>query len=75
MTINEFSAKYGIPYHLVYEASYRVNPVEPDIRDRDYPEDILFSETHRIVTARIKKHRAHLDKLSGMMDRLTGGFE
>ena len=56
MTIKEFSDKYGIPYHIAYEASYKVQPVGTFIRDKDFPEDLLFAETKRIVQKRAKKH-------------------
>ena len=56
MTLQEFSDKYHVPYHIVYEASYKVPAISTDIRDRDFPEDQLFNETDRIIQERVDRH-------------------
>lgn len=61
MTIKGFSEKYQVPYYIVYEASYKVQPVGTWVRDRDFPEDRLFEETKKLVGKRIEKHRKQLN--------------
>ena len=56
MTIKEFANKYGIPYHVAYEATYRVKPISTMQRDRDFPEDELFKAASDLIEARINKH-------------------
>ena len=56
MTIKEFANKYGIPYHIAYEATYRVKTISTMRRDREYPEDELFNAASDLIEARINKH-------------------
>ena len=72
MTLKEFSKQYGIPYHIVYEASYKVQPISTDLRDREWPEHDLLIETHGLVCDRIKFHREMLDKNIEIKERLEG---
>ena len=41
MTLKGYAQKYKVPYHIVYESSYKVQPISTWIRDRDYPENEL----------------------------------
>lgn len=72
MTLKEFSDQYKIPYHIVYEASYKVHPISTDLRDREWPENELLVETHNLVCDRIKYHQEMLDKNNVMKKRLEG---
>ena len=56
MTIKEFADKYDVPYHIAYEASYKVTPVGTLYRDKDFPEDDLFVETDKLLEIRMRKH-------------------
>ena len=56
MTLKECAQKYGIPYHVVYESSYKVHPESTWIRDRDYPEDKLKEAIVEMAEERIDKH-------------------
>ena len=62
MTIREFSDKYGIPYGIAYEATYKVPSYSTLQKDREYPEDQMFAEAERIISARMKKHRGQYEK-------------
>jgi hypothetical protein len=57
MTIKEFAEKYDVPYHLVYESTYKVPSYSTIRKDREYPEDGLFRETERIIEARMNRHK------------------
>lgn len=57
MTIKEFAEKYKVPYHLVYESTYKVPSYSTIRKDREYPEDGLFRETERIIEARMNRHK------------------
>ena len=57
MTIKEFADKYGIPYSIVYEATYKVPYISTMRKDREYPERELYKDTNRIITQRLEKHR------------------
>lgn len=70
MTLREFSDKYKIPYHIVYEASYKVPVVSTLRKDREYPERPLYREVENIVNERINRHRDLLKKQEEIMDKL-----
>ena len=72
MTLKEFARTYQIPYHTVYEASYKVSPISTDMKDREWPEKELAIETHRLVCERIKFHRDAIDKNIEIKERLEG---
>lgn len=57
MTLKGFSRKYGIPYHIVYEASYNVQPVINDIYEREYPESDMVEALHKIICFRIDHYQ------------------
>ncbi len=57
MTIKEFSHKYGVPYHIVYEATYKVPAISTMRMDREFPEDGLYKEVERVISSRMEKHR------------------
>jgi len=57
MTIKEFAAKYTIPYHLAYKASFRVHPVASMARDRDFDEKELHTEAVAYIKKRLRDTR------------------
>ena len=65
MTLKEFAEKYKVPYHIVYESSYMVQPVGTMQRDRDFPEDDLFDAVDKILNKRMKRHTALLRTAQG----------
>lgn len=70
MTIKEFANKYGIPYHVAYEATYRVKPISTMMRDRDFPEDELFDATSDLIKDRANKHAKLLSQANRMFINL-----
>lgn len=54
MKIKEFAHKYGIPYHIVYESTYKVPRI--DREEFEYPEDKLFDAVNSIIKQRMEKH-------------------
>lgn len=72
MTIKEFSQKYRIPYHTVYEATYKVKPESTWLHDRDYPEEGLRDELLKIADQRIEKHRRLMEQLTEVRKKLAG---
>lgn len=72
MTLKEFANKYQIPYNVVYEASYKVQPISTVRRDRDFPEKQLFIETRCVIKNKIDRHRDIARKQAEMLDRLRG---
>ena len=79
MTIKEFADKYNVPYHLVYESTYKVPSYSTIRKEREYPEDGLFRETERIIEARLEKHgkmyRQALDAFINLQRRKEGSLE
>lgn len=62
MTINEFAQKYDIPYHIVYESSYRVPSHSTFLHDRDFPEEGLRKAILAMADSRIEKHKRVLEQ-------------
>lgn len=62
MTIKEFANKYGIPYHIAYNATYHVKPISNLVRDRDYLEEDLFTATSKDIEARINRLQGKLSQ-------------
>lgn len=66
MTLKAFSLEYGIPYNIVYEASYRVKTHDKWLRNREYDREELREAVADILKKRIVKHReiakAHLEE-------------
>ena len=62
MTIKEFANKYGIPYHVAYNATYHVKPISNLVRDRDYLEEDLFTATSKDIEARINRLQGKLSQ-------------
>ena len=56
MTLKGFSIKYGVPYNIVYESSYKVKSVPTLQRDRDYPEHDLYIAVGEVLMKRIERH-------------------
>ena len=55
MTIKEFSDKYDIPYHIVYDATLGVKPLASVYHNREYVEDELFSNVTAVIRQRIER--------------------
>lgn len=55
MTIKEFAEKYGLPYHVAYEATYGVKTVSTRIRDRDFLEKDLFDATISTINYKVMR--------------------
>ena len=72
MTIREFADKYDIPYHIVYESTYKVQTVSTMRKDREYPEKELFTEVRSLVNERLKYHRELAGKQAEILDKLRG---
>ena len=56
MTNNEFSEKYNIPYHIVYQASLVICPPTDIVRDPDCPEQEMYKVVWDILHKRFSKH-------------------
>ena len=56
MTLKDFSRSYGVPYHVVYESSYKVTPTATLIRERDYNEHDLYCAVRELLRERIDRH-------------------
>lgn len=74
MTIREIADKYSVPYHIVYEASYKVTPISTELKDRDWPEREMVREIYRIACERIKFHRQAMDKSIMIKERMEGSW-
>jgi len=72
MTIVEFSNKYDVPYHIVYEATYKVPAVSTMQKDREYPEDDLYREVRNIMNTRLGAHLDKARKLAVFLNNLEG---
>lgn len=72
MTLKEFSRAYNVPYHIVYESSYKVTPQSTWLRDRDYPEHEVYNAVIDTIRKRIAKHRNLLERQTEIMERLEG---
>lgn len=70
MTIKGFSEKYNVPYHIVYEATYKVPAVSTMQKDREYPEDDMHREVRSIVNSRLSFHMEKARKLSVILNSL-----
>ena len=53
MTIHEFAAKYTVPYHVAYKASFRLQPVSAANREREFNESELLTETKKYIRRRL----------------------
>ena len=53
MTIHEFAAKYAVPYHVAYKASFRLIPIQAYNRERDYDEQELYDKTKHYIRRRL----------------------
>ena len=72
MTLKEYAQKYGVPYHIVYESSYKVQPISTWIRDRDYPENKLTEAILEIAEQRINKHKRLMAQQIAIKNRIKG---
>ena len=70
MTIKEFAEKYHVPYHIVYEATYKVQAISTMRRDREYPEGELFEATSDLIEDRANKHAKFLSQANSMFINL-----
>lgn len=72
LTLKEFSRKYQVPYHIVYEASYKVHAISTMQKDREYPEKELFTEVRSVLSGRMRHHRDLARKQAEILDKLRG---
>ena len=72
MTIKEFAAKYAIPYHLAYKASFRVHPVASMARDRDFDEKDLHAEAVAFIKRRLRDTRNQYRMYADAFENLKG---
>ena len=70
MTIREFADKYHVPYHIVYEATYKVQAISTMRRDREYIEKELFDATSDLIEDRANKHAKLLSQANRMFINL-----
>ena len=70
MTLKEFSRKYNVPYHIVYEASYAVHPISTDRYDREYPEEGIRKEVANRLKASIERHEMMAAKQRDILKNL-----
>ena len=70
MTLKEFSVKYDVPYHLVYGASYRVQPRATLIREKDYTEESIYTAVKDVLKNRVNYHRYLMEKDLGILKRM-----
>ena len=70
MTIKEFAYKYTLPYHLVYKASFTIQPVATLIRDRDYREEDLIKETRTYVKRRLRDIKGQYEQYAAALGKL-----
>ena len=53
MTLKEFARKYEIPYSLVWQASYDVQPAASMHRNKDFSEKELYRSVMHILSMRM----------------------
>lgn len=71
MTLKEFAEKYGVPYKIVYDASYLVHYYQPSPFDRKtYSEQSLYQAVVQLLETRIARHRKNLAELTTALDTL-----
>ena len=70
MTVNEFSDKYDVPYHIVYEATYKIQPISPARRDREFHEKDMFRSVKEIAEKRFTKHKRLAKKQIEILENL-----
>ena len=70
MTIKEFAYKYTLPYHLVYKASFTVQPIATLERDRDYREEDLLKETTTYVRRRLRDIKVQYGQYVTALEKL-----
>lgn len=67
MKIREFSDKYDIPKEIVYEASFRL-----DGNQFDFEPSEIAVEVRKIVSSRLKTHRARVERSERILRNLEG---
>ena len=75
MTIKEFANKYRVPYHVAYNASYKIKPYASMERDKDFSEKELFEETKKMLESRLKKHHKLCCQYQLAIDNLEVKYE
>ena len=58
--VPEFSEKYGISYHLAYEASNGVQPKANFWREKDFSENEILANLKQMLKAKIDKQEQKL---------------
>ena len=74
MTIKEFTAKYQVPYNIVYKASSSVEPDRYSLSDRDFPEEKLLAATRKLVKRRLIEIRGQYEtyaEAAGKLKKMT----
>ena len=72
MTVKEFSQKYGIPYAVVYAATFHVSATRLSPLDRcDYKEEELYEAMVNDLEKSIKKHTGFVVSRTEMLKKLT----
>ena len=72
MTIKQFMKKYGVPYNIVYNATYKVHPLDYALKEREYNEQELYREVEDSLLARIRKHKEESDRLIRYVKNMRG---
>ena len=70
MTVNEFSDKYDVPYRIVYEATYKISPISPARRDREFHEKDMLRSVKQIAEKRFTKHKTMAKKQIKILENL-----
>ena len=72
VTIKEFADKYDLPYHTVWEATYKVKPESTWFRDRDYPENKLKIALIENTKHRIRRYKKKITEQIDIKHKLEG---
>jgi len=70
ITIKEFSVKYGVPYSVVYNASFGCTCYNGRRRSKQYDEHELFLKTVEAVKSSLRRYHDKADEFIGYLDRL-----
>ena len=71
MTIKAIAEKYDVPYYTVYMATYGVEPITGQVREREYPESDVIRNVKCVLQARITKYANKISELQEMLDKVN----
>lgn len=71
MTLKAFSEKYGLSYHMVFNASYNVQKRATVERDNDFPEIELLGAVNAIISGKIEKLSRMIDTHVATLNRIN----